>query len=130
MSKREILFRGKRVDNGKWVEGDLNHYVVIGETHICRIEDNLSTTIHKIDQETVCQYTGSTDKNGKKIFEGDILSAHLDDQHPEDITYVQITWNGFSWCTRESTEDDVMSEYDCNTFEVCGNIYDNPELLN
>lgn len=63
------------------------------------------------------------------IFKGDILSAHLDDQHQEDITYVQITWDGFSWCIRESTEDEIMSEWDCENFEVCGNIFDNPELL-
>lgn len=126
---REIIFRAKRIDNGEWVNGDLSRCIVVGETHIRRIEENLSTTTHKVDPETVCQYTGLTDKNGRKIFEGDILSAHLDDQHPEDITYVQITWDGFSWCMRESTEDDVMSEYDCNAFEVCGNIFDNPELI-
>ena len=126
---REILFRAKRIDDGKWIDGDLTRCVVVGETHIRRIEENLSTTTHRVDPETVCQYTGLTDKNGRKIFEGDILSAHLDSQYPEDITYVQITWDGFSWCTRESVEDDVMTEHDCNIFEVCGNIFDNPELI-
>lgn len=64
------------------------------------------------------------------IFENDIMRAYLDDQCPEDITYVRIVWNGFSWCTRESMQDDVMDELDCEVFEVCGNIFDNPELLN
>ncbi len=123
---REILFRAKHKEYNQWVEGDLIHEQ-FGEC-IQFVKDGCRSKV-KVDPETVCQYTGLTDKNGRKIFEGDILSAHLDDEHPEDITYVQITWDGFSWCTRESTEDDVMSEYDCNTFEVCGNIFDNPELI-
>lgn len=130
MSKREILFRGKHIHmfpgnkkfDGIWVYGYLSDENYINSSEL---EGELL-----VDPETVCQYTGLIDKNGNKIFEEDILSAHLDDQHPEDITYVQITWNGFSWCMRESTEDEVMSEFDCNIFEVCGNIYDNPELLN
>ena len=151
---REILFRAKDKDDGNWYEG---YYLQLHDTtYCCMPSDNAdeANRLNKenehhyivfeqmtdwglpnkhlraeVDPETVCQYTGLNDKNGRKIFEGDILSAHLDDQHPEDITYVQITWDGFSWCTRESTEDDVMSEYDCNTFEVCGNIFDNPELI-
>lgn len=126
---REILFRGKRIDNGEWVEGDLSYHVHDGEVYVFPGNGYDSSDNYEVDSETVCQYTGSTDRNGRKIFEGDILSAHLDNQHPEDITYVQITWDGFSWCIRESTEDDVMAEYDCNIFEVCGNIFDNPELV-
>lgn len=68
---REILFRGKRIDNAEWVDGDLSRCVVVGETHIRRIEDNLSTTTHRIDPETVCQYTGMTDKKGVRIWEND-----------------------------------------------------------
>ena len=151
---REILFRGKDKDDGNWYEG---YYLQLHDTtYCCMPSDNVdeANRLNKENEhhyivfeqmtdwglpnkhlraevlpETVCQYTGLTDKNGRKIFEGDILSAHLDDQHPEDITYVQITWNGFSWCMRESAEDDVMTEHDCNVFEVCGNIFDNPELI-
>lgn len=141
---REILFRGKRVDNGEWIRGDLITTPFIRNTTQRNIIYILDVTkadydcfedlmedngIFEVYPETVCQYTGLTDKNGRKIFEGDILSAHLDDEYPEDITYVQITWNGFSWCMRESMEDDVMTEFDCNTFEVCGNIFDNHELI-
>lgn len=126
---REILFRAKHIHSfsanehldGQWVEGYLSDKSYINSPEL---EGELL-----IDESTICQYTGSTDKNGRKIFEGDILSAHLDTQHPDDITYVRVTWNGFSWCVRESMEDDVMSEFDCNNFEVCGNIYDNPELI-
>ena len=140
---RENLFRAKRTDNKKWTEGilvkssdaDQGFGAIIIPTEksnmfLCEKENNLGFEVwHPVIPETVCQYTGLTDKNGRKIFEGDILSAHLDDQYPEDITYVQITWDGFSWCTRESTEDDVMTEHDCNVFEVCGNVFDNPELI-
>lgn len=132
---RDIWFKGKRKDNDEWVEG---YYIMHSNSvsHPYSHTDGkhcINTIPHgfsfEVDPETVCQYTGLTDKDGRKIFEGDILSAHLDDQHPEDITYVQITWDGFSWCARESTEDDVMTEHDCNTFEVCGNIFNNPELI-
>lgn len=140
---RENLFRAKRIDNKKWTEGNLvkssdadqGFGAIIIPTEksnmfLRKKENDLGFEVwHPVIPETVCQYTGLTDKNGRKIFEGDILSAHLDDQYPEDITYVQITWDGFSWCTRESTEDDVMTEHDCNVFEVCGNVFDNPELI-
>lgn len=151
---RGILFRGKDKDDGNWYEG---YYLQLNDTTYCCLPSDNAEEANRLNKEnehhyivfermtdwglpnkhlraevlpeTVCRYTGLPDKNGRKIFEGDILSAHLDDQYPEDITYVQITWDGFSWCTRESTEDDVMTEHDCNTFEVCGNIFDNPELI-
>ncbi len=123
---REILFRGKSIDTGEWIYGDLLQYA---DTVQIWVKTNDGKWNYMVDPETVCQYTGLTDKNGKKIFEGDILSARLDSEYPNDITYVQITWNGFSWCTRESTRDDIMTEWDCNTFEVFGNIYDNPDLI-
>ena len=120
-----------------WIEGVVfegkeNSYIITNVKVTDEWEDSeigADVIGYLVDPETICQDTGLTDKDGRKIFEGDILSAHLDDKHPEDITYVQITWDGFSWCMKESTEDDVMSEYDCNTFEVCGNIFDNPELI-
>ena len=141
---REFLFRGKRISNGKWVEGgilrqfhpDFEHkssrdFLEQIPNCYCICANNKD---YFVEQNTICQYTGLMDKNGRKIFEGDILSAYLDSsEYPEEITYVQITWNGFSWCTRwstrESTRDDVMTDWDCRTFEVCGNIFDNPELF-
>ena len=132
---RDILFRAKRekwIELPKeewWIEG-LPSYDIDGNmTEFEVYKGFASCEFVGIDPETICEYTGLTDKNGRRIFEGDILLAHFDDQYPEDITYAKVTWNGFSWCTRESTKDDVMSEFDCNTFEVCGNIFDNPELV-
>lgn len=127
---REILFRGKKKDSGEWVEGYLLRYSPIFEelSYILPIPAVCVNEI-EVEPESIGQYTGLADKNGRKIFEGDILSAHLDDSCPDDITYVQVVWNGISWCIRESTEDDVMEKEDSLIWEVCGNIFDNPELI-
>lgn len=125
----EILFRGrytKKISGskhfGKWVYGYL-----VDKNYIYSSADDRE---YLIDPDTVCLYTGSRDKNRKRIFDGDILCARLDEKYPDNITYAQVVWNGFSWCTRERGYiDSIMSEWDCNNFEVCGNIYDNPELV-
>ncbi len=126
---REILFRAKRVSNGMWVEGDLTRCILIGEAHICRIEDNLSITTHRVDFQTICQYTGLTDKNGRKIFEGDIVNC------AEYECCGNISWNeseaGFYFCVLldgGGFEEENLYDY-VDELEVIGNIFDNPELL-
>lgn len=127
---REILFRGKRKSDGKWIEGDLSRCLVVGEIHIRKIEDNLSTTTHRIAPDTVCQYTGLTDKNGKKIFEGDIVKHFNNSEDNEKYVIGCIKWDQDSCKFVKEKKDGA--KYSINnkcTYEVIGNIFDNPELL-
>ena len=130
---REILFKGKNVDNGEWVEGcfvkvvryldDRKMSIIIPtDTYLC--ENCEIDEYIKVDPETVCQYTGLTDNNGKKIFEGDILRL-------EQSGNVKVMF-----------EDGVFGAY-FNGYgvlplwkslcgdggQVIGNIFDNPDLL-
>ena len=126
---REILFRGKHIHvypenkhlDGTWIEGYL-----ADENHI-----NDGKWEFLIDSETICQYTGLNDKNGKKIWENDILEGHLDDKFPEDVTREKVIWHESGWKTEEPGCDDkeYLDEFDAENFEVVGNVFDNPELL-
>lgn len=126
---REILFRGKHMYvcpenkhlDGTWVEGYL-----ADENHI-----NDGKYEFLVDPETICQYTGLTDKNGKKIWENDILEGHLDDKFPEDVTREKVIWHESGWKTEEPgcVDKEYLDEFDAENFEVVGNVFDNPELL-
>ena len=131
-SLREILFKAKRVDNGEWVVGQYVNTCYPGndkETgHFIVVYPN---EYHEIYTSTLYQFTGLCDKNGKKIWENDILMAHLDDDYPEDVTYETVEWNFAGWVTHEtgSTNREYLDEFDLEHFEVVGSIFDNPELL-
>ena len=117
---REILFRGKQRDNGEWFYGDLihlNHCVSIRSKDCAR----------SVVPETVGQYTALTDKNGKKIFEGDLIRS------TETGETAIVQWfsehSAFMiWC---KTSNQVGFLYECekSIVEVIGNIHDNPELI-
>ena len=136
---REILFRGKRMDNGKWVEGwycpkKTGHYE--GDRFVEEMQSVIIASMTGggyqyavVDPRTVCQYTGLTDKNGKR-FEGDIFQA-------SDGDYIQryiITWNEdyLEWsaeCIGDPDGTLPLSEFRVGEIEVIGNIFDNPALL-
>lgn len=129
---REILFKAKRIDNGEWVEGYyrripcmrlLEHYIM-PQNPKNRMEQ------YAINLDTLCQYTGLTDKNGVKIWENDILKANLDDDFAEDTTYEWVKWYESGFYTYEDNSlVSILDIWDTENFEVCGNVFDNPELL-
>lgn len=126
---REILFRGKRTDNGEWVEGLVARYNP--KFDCANIVDGFESLV-PVKTETVGQYTGLNDKNGRKIFEGDILSAHLDVNYPENETIAVIVWANNAWCIQElGAEPDIIGDDELKNdgWEIIGNIYDNPELM-
>lgn len=141
---RDILFRGKRLDNGEWIYGSL--LVVGDERQICVItrfipdtrdwetvefyEKNPSYTFrqYKVDPETVGQWTGLVDKNGVKIFDGDIVDTKR--------WYVRYLpdFNGdygmaAGWYLQRDNFESWQELEINDEHEVLGNIYDNPELL-
>ena len=110
-----------------WVEG---YYAYMKPYHYIMPKDNFDSWI-EIDEKTLCACTGLKDKNGKLIWENDILVGYLDDMYPENATYAQVIWDKNGFYTKEQYSDDIslMDEFDEKHFEVCGNIFDNPELL-
>lgn len=134
---REILFRGKRRDNGEWFCGDLLHL------EYC-VSIRSKNSSHSVIPETVGQYTGLTDKNGNKIFEGDILKGfkypYLSDGNYN--YFAEIVWfddvSAFGTYTFKNPkskvrgisdgEADYIEEWNPLAWEIIGNIHDNQLL--
>lgn len=124
---REILFRGK-TDKGEWVEGfycgKVNKTIFSPAEDSAQIIDK-NLYWHEVIPETVGQYTGLTDKNDKKIFEGDIIKGSW-----ETILTIFFDEISSSYRVKTSTgHEREPSYYGIEKFEVIGNIHDNPELL-
>lgn len=151
---REILFKGKRVSNGEWVEG----YIVkrpTGEWQIERRCDNPPDgdpmwkkvlITYEVKPDTICQYTGLTDKNGKKIWENDIVEFEdtgeegyeykegFDFQNRAKVEFAEARWSLTDFIsTNSSVVDEMYNHAEFMDFwqycEVIGNIFDNKELL-
>ena len=136
---RQILFRGKSksINKGRWIYGS---FVEDTDLNTCCIRDR-SLVYELVDRETVGQYTCLTDKNGKMIFEGDIIRAitldtgteclavvcfgnFIDENNGDEYIGFYIEFDGI-----KTTITQLAMEECKNRIEVIGNIYDNPELL-
>ena len=131
---RKIFFKAKRLDNGEWVEGNLVLSPKADEDFkaiIIPLEDNGEytqginddlgfETWYKVDRNTICRYTGLTDKNGNKIWENDFV----DIQHYATKAH-KVKWGYGGFCVGING---LLCHYN-TVCEVIGNIFDNPELL-
>lgn len=151
---REILFKGKRIDNGEWVEG---YYYKMSETTYCFKEDYERKPVPKhhyilqermtdwglpnqivqieIDSKTLCQFTGLCDKNGKKIWENDIVKT-VSDIYAHVKFGLYTTGFALEECNQGFYVDFSVKTYLRhelgywnNKVEVRGNIFDNRDLL-
>lgn len=141
---REILFRGKRIDNGEWVYGYYQNLCGFHEIVTENKEKAFSVITYQVMLETVGQYTGLTDKNGKKIFEGDIVQyGEIEDY---DWSFCRgvvkfgegtfdggiYRYTGFYFEESDGTIDHnsiYKAEEKLEQLKVIGNVFDNPELL-
>lgn len=157
---REILFKAKRIDNGEWVEGWLIKDEVTGQCFIhasgnsvnesdkVNEEGCLRFVAFEVDESTICQYTGLTDKKGKKIWENDVVRDVDEDmivvvRWDEEKLRLVLDYYGIKGCLMEYGWDECMGEFDvvdtygfddfCSpineSLEVIGTKFDNPELL-
>lgn len=125
---REILFRGKRTDDCEWAYGAPtkdNHgeMVMVESTFECEEYNCRGANCLYVDENTVGQYTGLTDKNGTKIFEGDIVLLK-NDEEPYQVAFDECCFQVYSHSVCY-----VMDNFYDHDIEVIGNIHDNPELL-
>lgn len=128
---RDILFKAKQIDTGEWVEGDLIHYesgeVAILEQPFSKYGYEATEISGRtmVDPNTICQYTGLTDKNGNKIWENDVVIVN--ERYKGKVIWSEI-WTHYMVIGNNNTNIAIHKRWD-DVYEVIGNIFDNPELL-
>jgi hypothetical protein len=124
--KREILFRGLSNQGKGWLYGDVVRNVEGAVAIMPPYQMNMDNTCsqNEVNPETIGQYTGLKDKNGKKIFEGDIISIG-----DPNIKYI-IMWRNDGFCAKQIGASSYIGlTYWASNIEVLGNVIDNPELI-
>ena len=126
---REVIFRGKRADNGEWIEGSLLGIDWCDKPSTYSIAPNTPVSVfYSVIPETVGQYTGLTDKNGVRIFEGDIVRTKYGRICKVVWFAPQLCWDLYP-LESKSKAPDTYDLFKSENLEVIGNIYDNPEIL-
>lgn len=131
---REILFRGKRIDTGEWVDG---FYAKSGDKTFILVDNDIAVgyvTMKEVIPETVGQFTGLTDRNGKRIFEGDIVKreytlCHGEKKRTREIQIGIVVYSDDDCGYWVDKKYSLRKPWDGDTVEVIGNINDNPELM-
>lgn len=144
--KREIKFRGKRIDTGEWVYG---FYWYIGSDYFIRNTEHGQSTDYEVDPETVGEFIVLKDKNGKEIYEGDIRREEIESDEGDDVHYYICVWvaewSMFTWlhlpgeyqayldAGAESLDTILYWTYPAaeenNRIVICGNIHEHPDLI-
>lgn len=129
------LYRAKRTDNGEWVEGclliiDDSEYRIATSCLQGDVKELLNVCAYEVDQSTICQCTGHKDKNSNLIWENDVCKYY----NPEDKDGIAIIKEDYaSWISGTIRQTEIMTPMFylkcCEEWEVIGNIFDNPELL-
>lgn len=131
----EILFRGKRTNNGDWVYGDFAHgneRKSLRDSIFVYDSETQSFNDYEINPSTLGQYTGLTDKNGKRIFDGDIVKAQDEILGSPfcDGMIGKVVYDEAAYFVEPKDPMNSQWLYDeCAVYEIIGNIHDNPELL-